>query len=209
MAAFVAPAELETLYAGFLDRNPDQSELFIEEIAGFCRSLAKRYGWSLPEDIRAEVVGEACCALLAPGSRRFDPARGTMKEFLAGFVMNAVRRLRRVLYPPLSGVESKTEIGDQLCGASGRVPTLDDVEFRKDCPRIEAEKDMFKKIRSDEILSSAPAVVGMALRAVHVEDETFSNVANRLGVSRFKLKRQVDLFISTQRGEGREFRMCA
>src|SRR5271165_5726026 len=87
MAAFDDPAELEWLYAGFLERNPHRSQQFISEVSRFCASLARRYAWSLPADIQQEVVNETVSALLSPGVRQYDPARGTVKKYLTGFVL--------------------------------------------------------------------------------------------------------------------------
>src|SRR5580693_1964780 len=90
MAAF--DASLEDLYTGFLDREPEKSNKFRNEISAFCNALIRRYGWSLPNDVQDEIVGETLCALLSPSARRYDPTRGTFKEYLTGFVLNAARR---------------------------------------------------------------------------------------------------------------------
>src|SRR5664279_3147225 len=90
MAAFDVPAELELLYAGFLERNSDKSRQFVREVSRYFIALARRYAWSLPADVRQEVVNESLLALLSPDAREYDPARGTVKKYLTGFVLNAI-----------------------------------------------------------------------------------------------------------------------
>jgi len=203
MAAFDVPAELESLYAGFLARNPDKSQQFIREISRFCVSLSRRYAWSLPDDIQEEVVSETVLALLSPGARQYDPARGTVKKYLTGFVLNAIRRLREVLYPSLHGAKTAAD-DEQESAPPARIPTLDEVEAGKECPVVEVELNVITKLDVDRILTAASADVAMALRAVHVEEEPLSGIAAFLGISRFTLKRRMDAFIAAQRlGEAR------
>jgi len=200
MAAFDDPAELEWLYAGFLERNPHRSQQFISEVSRFCASLARRYAWSLPADIQQEVVNETVCALLSTRVRQYDPARGTVKKYLTGFVLNAIRRLRVVLYPALSyAMETMAVDDDKENIHPVRVLTLDEVEAGKECPVVEVELSVITTLDADRILTAAPADVAMALRAVHVDEEPLSGFAKLLGVSRFTLKRRMDAFIAAQR----------
>lgn len=196
-AAFVVPAELESLFARFLARDPDKSEQFIDGISRFCLSLAHHYAWSLPADVQREVVSETVVALLSPNVRQFDPARGNIKKYLTGFVLNAVRRLR-VLYPSLNRIND-VEHEEVDSTRLESVPTLDQVEAGKECPVLEVESPLVAKIDLHRILVTAPVKVAMALRAVHVDEEPLSGLAAQLGVSRFTLKRQMDAFIASQR----------
>src|ERR1700736_1853789 len=122
MAAF--DTSLEDLYTGFLDRDPDKSKKFRSEISAFCTALIRRYGWSLPDDVQDEIVGETLCALLSPSARSYDPARGTFKEYLTGFVLNAARRLRDVLYPSLNRARTVTDQSSDGASGSSKILTL-------------------------------------------------------------------------------------
>jgi DNA-directed RNA polymerase specialized sigma24 family protein len=200
MAAFDVPAELELLYAGFLERNSDKSRQFVREVSRYFVALARRYAWSLPADVRQEVVNEPLLALLSPDAREYDPARGTVKKYLTGFVLNAIRRLREVLYPALTRATVAIATAEERESEhTFQVPTLDEIEAGKECPIVEVELNVISKIDVDRTLMAAPTVVAMALRAVYVEDEPLSNTAEFLGVSRFTLKRRIDAFIAAQR----------
>jgi hypothetical protein len=200
MSAFNIPLELESLYEGFVNRDPGKSEQFKTEISAFCVGLARRYAWSLPKDVQEEIVDETLCALLAPGVRRYNPSRGTIKEYLTGFVLNAVRRLREVLYPSLQYPKSlKTRcVGAEIDG-SVSLPTMEEVEAGEEGCLVEPEREMVAKIHLDRVLTAAPPMVRMALQAVHIEDEPLSGFARRQGISRFALKRKMDAFIAHHR----------
>lgn len=194
MTAF--DASLEVLYSGFLDRDPDQSRKFRNEISAFCTALIRRYGWSLPNDVQDEIVGETLCALLSPVARKYDPVRGTFKEYLTGFVLNAARRLRDVLYPSLHRV--KIPIGESR-GETPPPTTIKTVEEAENCGHTQicdAEKDLIARIHVHELLAAAPPVIRCAIEAVYLEHEPLSGFAIRHGISRFALKRKMNEFVA-------------
>src|SRR5579872_5810487 len=157
MTAF--DASLEVLYSGFLDRDPDQSRKFRSEISVFCTALIRRYGWSLPKDVQDEIVGETLCALLSPVARKYDPARGTFKEYLTGFVLNAARRLREVLYPSLNRATTPIDEWSSETPPPRNIKTLEEAERCEHEHIGDAEKGLIARIHVHELLAAAPPVI--------------------------------------------------
>jgi DNA-directed RNA polymerase specialized sigma24 family protein len=194
MAAF--DASLENLYTGFLDRDPDKSKKFRSEISGFCTALIRRYGWSLPHDVQDEIVGETLCALLSPSARSYDPARGTFKEYLTGFVLNASRRLRDVLYPSLNRAKTVTEESGDTISSSSKILTLEEAELAERAHPLGVERGLMARIQINELLTAAPPMIRSAIEAVYIQEEPLSGFAARHGISRFALKRRMNDFVA-------------
>lgn len=194
MAAF--DASVEDLYTGFLDRDPDKSKKFRNEISAFCTALIRRYGWSLPRDVQAEIVGETLCALLSPSARSYDPARGTFKEYLTGFVLNAARRLRDVLYPSFSRARTVTEESSDGVSSASKISTLEEAELIQRTRPLEVETSLMAKIHVNELLTAAPPIIRSAIEAVYIQEEPLSGFAARHGISRFVLKRKMNEFVA-------------
>lgn len=194
MAAF--EASLEDLYTGFLDREPETSNKFRNQISAFCNALIRRYGWSLPNDIQEEIVGETLCALLSPSARRFDPARGTFKEYLTGYVLNAARRLRDVLYPSLNRARTTSDESSDPVPRSDKITTLEEAEILEHAYFCKAERGLMARIHVLEVLTAAPPMIRSAIEAVYIDDEPLSGFATRHGISRFALKRKMNEFVS-------------
>ena len=123
-----------------------------------------------------------------------------MKEFLTGFILNSIRRLRKVLYPPLSG---------QSGGGRERIPSLEELETGSVCPRGDVEQEIRNGIYVEQLLAIVPPPLREAIRAVHRDRETISSVAKGLGVCRFRLKREMDSFVRDARANAESFRRCA
>ena len=194
MAAF--DACLEDLYTGFLDREPEKSNKFRNEISAFCKALIRRYGWSLPNDVQDEIVAETLCALLSPSARRYDHARGTFKEYLTGFVLNAARRLRDVLYPSLSRAKTTSDESTDPILRSDKINTLEEAEILEHAYFCKTERGLMARIHVLELLTAAPPMIRSAIEAVYIDDEPLSGFATRHGISRFTLKRRMNEFVS-------------
>ena len=97
-----------------------------------------------------EVVQETCARLLQPGLVRFDATRGTVQQYLIGFVLNAVNRVQH------------------SCGSRSHVPKKDDtlptstlqvVSLDKVPQKFQAENpehSLHQKIAARQVFEKAP-----------------------------------------------------
>ena len=150
----------------------------------------------MPNDVQEEIVGETLCALLSPSARRYDSARGTFKEYLTGFVLNAARRLRDVLYPSLNCAKTTSDESTDSISRSDKINTLEEAEILEHAHFCKTEKGLMARIHVLELLTAAPPMIRSAIEAVYIDDETLSGFAIRHGISRFVLKRRMNEFVS-------------
>lgn len=182
----VTPDALNGLLIGFTLRHQEAAEQFKKVAPPIIRGLARRFGPDLPADLIDDVVSETYVILLGRSGRRFDPARGSAREFLFGIVGNAVKNVRANNRPP--GLPTRPR-KDEPELVEGPVIPFDELlhsgtqRLLPDIRQVEAHID------AHALLGKVAAVFAAALIAIHVRGENTTSVSRRLGVSRFQINR--------------------
>lgn len=182
----VTPDALNGLLVGFILRDQDAAEHFKKLAPPIIRGLARRFGPDLPADLINEVVSETYVILLGRSGHRFDPARGSAREFLFGIVGNAVKNVRAENRPP--GLPTRPRKDEPELAEAG-VVAFDELLHRgthrllPDIRQIEARFDALA------LLGTVASVFTAALIAIYIRGENASSVSRRFGVSRFQINR--------------------
>ncbi|MBI3302529.1 MAG: hypothetical protein HYZ72_10710 [Deltaproteobacteria bacterium] len=184
----VPDAELGLLLDGFQARHSEQAKQFLSVVGPMLTRLAHRYARDLPSDLQEEVVQETFALLLRPNLARFDATRGTVQQYLIGFVLNAVTQIRTKY------------------GRPRPTPKKDGVSPRKG-PQIVALEEapqkfqvtnnalsLHQKIAAQQVFEKASPVLQLVFERMCVQDEPQTRVAAHLGIDRFVLRRQVVAF---------------
>lgn len=187
-ACAISDAELGLLLHGFQARHPEQVEQFFTAVVPILRRLARRCAKNLPSDIHEEVVQETFARLLRPGLARFDATRGTVQQYLIGFVLNAMNRVQHS-YGRRSHVPKKD---DTLPASTPQVVPLDEApqKFQAENP----ERSLHQRIAARQVFEKAPPILQIFFERVYFADEPQTQVAADLNMDRFALRRHMAAF---------------
>lgn len=189
----VAQAVLDALLIGFSRRDPLALNEFPRLASPMVQGLASRFGGGLPRDLVEEVAQEVAVALLAGRAARFEASRGCATRYLVGVTRNAIQRVRRSYgmrslrkpkNPQKPGYTPPVSLDQVLSESPGEEPGKD---YRSE---LEARHNVWDLVRhaSPELHST--------IQQMHEEGRSISEVAGMLGVSRFKLRRDLDAFLA-------------
>jgi hypothetical protein len=177
-----ADPELAFLLEAYRLRDPELSKTFDVAARPIFRRMARKHGIGLPDDAIEEVVQEVFLGLLNPLSAVFDQKRGTVKQYLLGRVLNAVKTVQIGCGLRRAGSDFESEPQRQFL-------PLDDFEM--------AETDRFlgEPIHAREmirkIFSECGADMQRVCMRVWADRESQAAVACDLGISRFALARKL------------------
>jgi DNA-directed RNA polymerase specialized sigma24 family protein len=200
-----AQADLDSLLPKFVIRDPAALDVFPRVATPMLGKLARRFAPELPVDLVNEIIQETYCLLLNGSRHAFDPVRGTARKFLFGVVLNATQRVRSNYCPP--GTRTRKRIfqadGDLNREAefSPAIVPFDETihcDARRsvfaEVGRLEAEIDL------NTLLRGASTLLVTALAAIYLEGHKVADVARTLGVSRFRIGREIRAFVRQRRG---------
>ncbi len=177
-----AEPELAFLLEGYQLRDPDLAEKFDAAARPLLRRMAKKRGWGLAKDVIEEVVQEVFLALVNPAAVRFDPKRGTVRQYLMGRLLNAVKTVQIANGLRRAGSDFEEE------GQREFVP-LDDATMPS------ANVIPFAAINARQLVGKMFAGAGGDFREaclrVWGEGESQAAVADEMGLSRFAFARKL------------------
>jgi hypothetical protein len=184
-SVFVAPTaeiQLTFLLEAYQLRTPQLSEEFEAASRPVLRRMAKKHGIGLPDDVQEEVVQEVFLALANPSLVRFDPARGTVNQYLLGRVLNAVKTVQVSQGLRRTGSDFESEPQREFVTVDGlEFPASGGIQLGAMHAR-ELVKRMF---------SGLGAELQQACFRVWADEEPQARVALDLGMSRFALARKL------------------
>jgi RNA polymerase sigma factor (sigma-70 family) len=178
------------LYAAQTGSTSEARRLFEDHgawVIATAKGIARRLG--VPKMEVEDIAQETLCRLLDPAVERFDPSRGSAKQYIRGIVLNAVG---------FSGRRRRT--AREACGhgreASSHAPVADGTvhrEWRRAFRRTEARLD------AEALLRLADPMVRRAVILVYLEEMSQRTAAAEIGVSEFKLCRTLKEFYASAR----------
>lgn len=90
----VPDSEFAFLLDAYRQRDPLLSEKFDASVRPLLRRMARKHRGVLPYEAVSDIVQEVFLGLLNPLTAPFDAGRGTMKRYLLGRVLNAVKTVQ-------------------------------------------------------------------------------------------------------------------
>jgi RNA polymerase sigma factor (sigma-70 family) len=184
----------------FLAGDPGAADEFYDAAKPHILGLARRIAPELPCDIHPEVVNQTFVYLLEVPASKFDPKKGSAKNFLRGYILNAVRHVRATYCKPgrptrkrNRPVKKKKQQEDFPAVISLDTGTYEQPAVPATVATIEAALD------AETVLNKAPETVATALELVYLEDKTLSEAAMMLHISRFQLSRQISAYVQQYR----------
>jgi hypothetical protein len=177
-----ADPELAFLLEAYRLRDPELSKTFDALARPIFRRMARKHGIGLPDDAIEEVVQEVFLGLLNPLSKAFDQSRGTVRQYLLGRVLNAVKTVQVGCGLRRAGSDFDREPQRQFL-------PLDDLEMGGDDPFLGEPLHARQMVR--KIFSEAGADMERVCTRVWADRESQTAVASDLGISRFALARKL------------------
>jgi DNA-directed RNA polymerase specialized sigma24 family protein len=178
---------LEEQLSRFLAGELGAANEFYKAAKPHILGLARRIAPELPSDIHPEVVNQTFVYLLEGATSKFDPKKGSAKNFLRGYILNAVRHVRATYCAPGRPTRKRNRPvkKKQQQEAFPAVVSLDTGTYTQPvAPDCDAET----------VLNNAPEPLATALELVYFEDKTMSEAAMMLHISRFQLSRQISAY---------------
>lgn len=185
------------LLRGFLRNDVPAVEEFSRVAGPTVRAFARRFGRDLPADRIDEVVSETYLILLEGLGSKFDSNHGTgsVRSLLFWAVKRAVQRIRAQYAQAGSRTRRKTgepaplrAIGFDHVYDEAKIAKVDGV-----LGQVELEHD------AQTVINAASATIAAALIAIYFRNRRIADVAKELGVSRFKLHRDLATFAGIMR----------
>lgn len=161
------------------DGDAEAAAAIFSRYQPYILTVARDRAGDLGSDLIDDVAGEVWAAFYDPSLARYDPDRSEPHHYLRGLVLNAVRRVRA-----------------QLAVASDEepvTPAYDDAELLV----LENKEEVAFAF------SGEPRALVSAAFAVTGADVPVSVAAPRLGVSRFKLSRELEALYERARARRR------
>ena len=187
------PAELDACQFESFLRGDDPGDRMHRQITPIIRNLARRFAPDFRAERIDEVVNETYVLLLDGDSTRFDAAEGPVSAFVRGKVKTAAERVRATYVAPgcrtrvhRRGISSAQAPSYEQSAGDGDGSTLEDANWRRSFDWVEASHDYAAVIGSNE------ALVVAALIGIYIRGEAIAAVASRLGVSRFRINREIN-----------------
>jgi len=187
-------ARLAACLARFQQRDPDASEEFQTLAWPYLKNLSRKIAPYLPEDLHDEVAQQTCLYLLK--GYKFNPHRASAGVFLPWVVRNAIRKVRADNRPP--GLPSRIQkaMADReselYLAQSDAAISLDQVDVKTHA--VLAHNVIIARSELESLLALADPMVADAVQRIYGEGNTLTNTATELGVSRFKLTREIAKF---------------
>jgi hypothetical protein len=195
------------LLIGFLNHDLAASDEFIKAVDPYLLKLARSKAPELPADLHQEIVNQTYLRLLCV-PEKFDSERGSVKAFLYCELRNAVQQVRAMYCPPGHQTRKRNckeeKAGVSICRnavdlikynpTQGFLIPLDDKQL-SEIPARNGAKEIEIACDARTILEIAPVLVAAGLKRIYFRGSTLSESAESLNVSRFKLSREIDIFI--------------
>lgn len=183
---------LDEQLSRFLAGELGAADEFYEAAKPHILGLARRIAPELPSDIHPEVVNQTFVYLLEGAASKFDPEKGSAKNFLRGYILNAVRHVRATYCAPGRPTRRRNRPDNKKKQQEEfpAVVSLDTGTYTQPVApnafaTVEAVCD------AETVLNNAPEPLATALELVYFEDKTMSEAAMMLHISRFQLNRQI------------------
>jgi len=170
------------------ERLPQSSDRLLRKLAAQC---CRARGIVGDEE---EVIAETYRQVFDPLVARFSPDRGGVPQYFKGLVQNATRKVARLR----GGSRShKNRFCGMMVDSLGDALSLDAVPLSvrgrtHRSPATEVEQ----RDEARYILDQAPPDVREALRLQYWEQRPLQEAAKAVGLSRFALRRKLDIFIN-------------
>jgi DNA-directed RNA polymerase specialized sigma24 family protein len=178
----VADPEFAFLLDAYRQRDPLLSETLDAAVRPLLRRMARKRLGLLPKDAVSDIVQEVFLGLLNPQTAPFDAARGTMKSYLLGRALNAVKTVQISWGLRRAGSDFETEPQRQFVPLQEWEP-------------ISAGALPFGQLHAREmaakVLAGLDPQMGRACTRVWADDEPQADVALEMGISRFALARRL------------------
>jgi DNA-directed RNA polymerase specialized sigma24 family protein len=178
----VADPEFAFLLDAYRQRDPLLSETFDAAVRPLLRRMARKRLGRLPDDAVSDIVQEVFLGLLNPETAPFDVARGTMKRYLLGRVLNAVKTVQISWGLRRSGSDFDTEPQRQF------VPLQ---EWETVSAGYLPLGQLHAREMADKVFAGLDPEMERACTRVWADHEPQADVALDLGISRFALARRL------------------
>src|SRR2546426_876257 len=189
-----AQVDLESLLPQFISRDPNALNAFPRSATPILKKLARRFAPELPRDLIDEIVQETYCALLNGSGHAFDAGRGTARKFFFGVVLNATQKVRASYCPPGTRTRKHSQKNEEA--PETEIVPFDETVHSDVSPLIPPDiRSVDARLDLATLLRGASAVLTTALVAIYVEGHRVADVARRLGVSRFRIGREIKAFV--------------
>jgi hypothetical protein len=184
--------DINQLLVSFEQGDPGARTLLPKLVGGRLLRIAKRLAPDFDAGQHQDVVQEMWAALSDPEHRRirYDPSRGSYLSYLTYRIRDAVKRMRAAYAP--AGVNTRRPYDEaRNSGLENCEPTLEYLVG-------ETGEGIESTVSARQVIHLAavtdPRVLGRSLQMIYECDLPFAEAAVRVGVSRFSLRRRLDLF---------------
>jgi hypothetical protein len=179
-------------FLAFLRGDVTVRETLPRQLHAKLLSLARSTGRDLALDQLEEVTDEVWVLVLSGRGSGFDSQRGDVFAFLHELVRDAVRRVRASYAPPgcrtrLPSRKERDKDPDNHWRSRRITARVDDLPDRS-LPRIDGRAAEHRVELGLMVARYGESLVE-ALHSIHVEGESVSAAARKLGLSRFQLHR--------------------
>ncbi len=184
----VEPGRFDNCLVRFQSGDATATADFETLVLPYLTNLARKIGRQLPDDIQEEIVQQTCLDLLGNSKMKFDPQRATAKKFLVLAVRNAFRKVRAdYCAPGITTRPAKFKDDDkQTIQTVVSIEELNEGDYA-----TSSGQEIITRCEVNSLLRVAPAPVAVALERIYYSGDKLNEVAENLGISRFKLSREI------------------
>ncbi len=206
---------LDDLLRLALTGQPYNQQRLGNEAYRYARRISGTRCSDLPDDLHVDIFHQAFAEFLGAGSAGIQTQ--SPKQAFRRAIYTAIRAVRASYAPPGRRTRYRSsEVCDAKVAAEdvGRVIGSRELEqcilrdrgsVVLDFDRVAspAAANVIKQIEDrltvEVVMARAPSEVALALRSIHIDDESVESVATRMGISRFSLNRRITAFLGTWR----------
>jgi DNA-directed RNA polymerase specialized sigma24 family protein len=197
-------AAFNSLILAALTGNRQASDTLFRGGKDYIERLIARTAPNLPWDLRENALQETFILLMQARRGRYDPRRGSPKAFLRGLVLDAIRSVRASMTPPGQPTRNRIAAGAQPALLPGVQivaikPVIAAAADAKDLGATRAFEQAEARVDAEKVLAAAPPATAMALKMIFLQDMPRLEVADRLGLNRFDLYREIEAFSAVWR----------
>lgn len=190
-------ADLDAHLIGFVQRDHQATEQFINVAKPYLLSLARNFATDLPRDLHEEIVEQVYVNLLGQTGAKFDTQRGTAKAFLYDVVRNATLQVRAQYCPPGQPTRNRKPLADKghKCDSQRKqLAAVPVTEIEELISTRNTANEIMARCDARTVLCKAPRRIAAALYRIYFAGDTLDEVAHHIGVDRFKLKRLINSY---------------
>jgi len=214
----VATVTLDQLIHAALTGQPYNQQRLGVEAKRYSLRITRAKAPDIPDDLHEEICIEAFVELFKVGANAL--AKNSGRILFRRAVLTAMRTVRAIYAPPGErtrpgkrktdathqpirakvAAEDIARIADAITVESntmveGDFGYIDFDRFPDHQQQVEIHRVEYR-LEADAVLKRAPPEVAQAFRLIHLEDRTINEAAQQINISRFVLKRRMDVFCS-------------